>query len=103
MPTPVLFIYYESMNRKLIQNLYMNVGVMKDYKLRDLLASHSFYGNVKVIYYESINKAKAKDKMYGGVGVMKDYNLTLKNLRASHTLSWLPKKKKITRWPDVAG
>jgi hypothetical protein len=28
-------VYYESMKRKLIQNLYMNVGAMKDYKLRD--------------------------------------------------------------------
>jgi hypothetical protein len=36
-----LFVYYESMKRKLIKNLYMNVGVMKDYKLRDLRASHT--------------------------------------------------------------
>ncbi len=35
------FVYYESMKRKLIQNLYMNVGVMKDYKLRDLHTSHT--------------------------------------------------------------
>jgi hypothetical protein len=41
-----------------------------------------------IYYYESINKAKAKDKIYGGVGVMKDYNLTLRNLPTSHTLSW---------------
>ncbi len=34
-------VYYESMKRKVIQNLYMNVGVMKDYKLRDLRASHT--------------------------------------------------------------
>jgi hypothetical protein len=33
------YVYYESMKRKLILNLYMNVGVMKDYKLRDLRVS----------------------------------------------------------------
>jgi hypothetical protein len=36
-----LVVYYESMKRKLIQNLYMSVGVMEDYKLRDLRASHT--------------------------------------------------------------
>jgi hypothetical protein len=40
-----------------------------------------------VVYYESI-KRKLKTKYIWGVGVMKDYNLTLRNLRASHTLSW---------------
>ncbi len=36
------YVYcYESMKRKLIYNLYMNVGVMKDYKLRELRASHT--------------------------------------------------------------
>jgi hypothetical protein len=34
-------VYYESMKRKLIYNLYMSVGVMEDYKLRDLRASHT--------------------------------------------------------------
>jgi hypothetical protein len=29
------------MKRKLIENLYMSVGVMEDYKLRDLRASHT--------------------------------------------------------------
>jgi hypothetical protein len=37
----VMIVYYESMKRNLIQNLYMSVGVMEDYKLRDLLASHT--------------------------------------------------------------
>jgi hypothetical protein len=40
----------------------------------------------RVVYYESI-KRKLKTKYIWGVGVMKDYNLTLRNLRASHTLS----------------
>jgi hypothetical protein len=40
-----------------------------------------------VVYYESI-KRKLKTKYIWGVGVMKDYNLTLRNLLASHTLSW---------------
>jgi len=40
-PTDTLrFVYYETMKRKLIENLYMSVGVMEDYKLRDLRASH---------------------------------------------------------------
>jgi hypothetical protein len=30
---------------------------------------------VYLVYYESINKAKATDKMYMSVGVMKDYKL----------------------------
>ncbi len=34
-------VYHESMKRKLISNLYMSVGVMEDYKLRDLRASHT--------------------------------------------------------------
>ncbi len=47
--------------------------------------------NVKlVVYYESI-KRKLKTKYIWGVGVMKDYNLTLRNLRASHTLSLKPR------------
>jgi hypothetical protein len=33
------------MKRKLISNLHMNVGVMKDYKLRDLRASHTLIMN----------------------------------------------------------
>jgi hypothetical protein len=37
----MMFVYCESMKRNLIQNLYMYVGVMKDYKLRDLRASHT--------------------------------------------------------------
>ncbi len=37
-------VCYESMKRKLIQNLYMSVGVMEDYKLRDLHASHTVFG-----------------------------------------------------------
>jgi hypothetical protein len=40
-----------------------------------------------VVCYESI-KRKIKTKHIWGVGVMKDYNLTLRNLRVSHTLSW---------------
>jgi hypothetical protein len=39
------------------------------------------------VYYESI-KRKLETNIYGGVGAMKDYNLTLRNLRSSHTLSW---------------
>jgi hypothetical protein len=31
-------VYYESMKRKLIYNLYMSVGVMEDYKLRLAIA-----------------------------------------------------------------
>jgi hypothetical protein len=38
---PEVVVYYESMKRKLIENLYMSVGVMEDYKLRDLRASHT--------------------------------------------------------------
>jgi hypothetical protein len=33
-------VYYESMKRN-YENLYMSVGVMEDYKLRDLRASHT--------------------------------------------------------------
>ncbi len=36
-----IVVYYESMNRKLIKNPYISVGVMEDYKLRDLRASHT--------------------------------------------------------------
>ncbi len=39
-----IIVYYESMKRKLISNLYMSVGVMEDYKLRDLRASHTLGG-----------------------------------------------------------
>ncbi len=44
-----------------------------------------------VVYYEWI-KRNLKTKYIWGVGVMKDYNLTLRNLRASHTLSWTEDK-----------
>jgi hypothetical protein len=40
-----------------------------------------------VVYYEWI-KWNLKTKYIWGVGVMKDSNLILRNLRASHTLSW---------------
>ncbi len=91
---------------------------MKDYKLRDSHASHTLgwetclllwideaktntkpiykcrcnerLKKIVVVYYESI-KRKLKTKYIWGVGVMKDYNLTLRNLRASHTLSWSKK------------
>ena len=44
-----------------------------------------FPGFFYVVYYESI-KRNLKTKYIWGVGVMKDYNLTLRNLRASHTI-----------------
>ena len=39
--TNFFYVYHESMKRKLKINLYMSVGVMEDYKLRDLRASHT--------------------------------------------------------------
>jgi hypothetical protein len=41
-PSERRVVYYESMKRKLkIKPIYMSVGVMEDYKLRDLRASHT--------------------------------------------------------------
>ncbi len=60
----------------------MNVGVMKDYKLRDLRSSHTLGW---FVYYESM-KRKLIENLHMDVGVMKDYKL--RDLRAPHTLGW---------------
>ncbi len=49
-----IFVYYESMKRKLILKLYMNVGVMKDYKLRDLRAPHTLGWSGLVLEHTSV-------------------------------------------------
>jgi hypothetical protein len=41
LPTRNFFVYYESMKRKLKIKPNMSVGVMEDYKLRDLRVSHT--------------------------------------------------------------
>jgi hypothetical protein len=50
-----IVVYYESMKRKANIKPYMSVGVMEDYKLRDLRASHTlgWSWNWKKTHYQA--------------------------------------------------
>jgi hypothetical protein len=58
------FVYYESMKRKLKIKpcLYMSVGVMEDYKLRDLRASLSHTGLVVELEHLKIKTRLTNEK-----------------------------------------